>query len=375
MKKLVSGFLFLVLLASCSNNPKGYLIEGTITGEVSDSTLVFLRKTDENNKPVEVDTTMLIGGKFTFEGPTPNVPDLHYVFLDKTPGFKSIILEKGAIEITAQKDSLVFGKAVGTPQNDTFEGYIEDSKILREKALSIFKDLQNADNDTKMSLNLEYSELQEEYRNFELNFIKDNPDAVISVLLIERALAAKVVDVEAGRKMLDSLAAPVKETVTAQKLITQFEALEAQQEREKSTSIGAKAPNFSAPTPSGEELALNDVLGKVTIVDFWAAWCKPCRVENPNVVRIYNKYHKRGLNIIGVSLDRTTADWEKAIKDDGLPWNHVANIPNSQEIAALYNVVQIPTMFVLDENGIIVAKNLRGDALEAKIAELLPAAL
>ena len=235
--------------------------------------------------------------------------------------------------------------------------------------------MQNADNDTKMSLNLEYSELQEEYRNFELNFIKDNPDAVISVLLIERALAAKVVDVEAGRKMLDSLAAPVKETVTAQKLITQFEALEAQQEREKSTSIGAKAPNFSAPTPSGEELALNDVLGKVTIVDFWAAWCKPCRVENPNVVRIYNKYHKRGLNIIGVSLDRTTADWEKAIKDDGLPWNHVANIPNSQEIAALYNVVQIPTMFVLDENGIIVAKNLRGDALEAKIAELLPAAL
>jgi peroxiredoxin len=136
-------------------------------------------------------------------------------------------------------------------------------------------------------------------------------------------------------------------------------------------TIGVKAPNFSAPTPAGDELALNDVLGKVTVVDFWAAWCRPCRAENPNVVRIYNKYKDQGLSILGVSLDRKAEDWKKAIEDDGLEWNHVSNVDYFDEIAALYNVDAIPATFILDENGMIVAKNLRGPALEAKIVELL----
>jgi len=191
-------------------------------------------------------------------------------------------------------------------------------------------------------------------------------------MLIEQALVTKSVDTEEGRNLYDGLSEDIKKTTSAKKLLKRFEAIEKQLEKEKSTDIGAKAPAFSAPTPTGEMLALNDVLGKVTIVDFWAAWCKPCRDENPNVVRIYNKYHSKGLNIIGVSLDRTAQDWNKAIADDGLTWQHVSNLPNGQEVAQLYNVKNIPTMFVLDENGIIVAKNLRGEALENKIAELLP---
>jgi thiol-disulfide isomerase/thioredoxin len=113
------------------------------------------------------------------------------------------------------------------------------------------------------------------------------------------------------------------------------------------------------------------VLGKVTIVDFWAAWCKPCRAENPNVVKIYNKYHDKGLNILGVSLDRKAEDWKKAIEDDGLTWNHVSNVDYFDEIAKLYNVEAIPATFILDAEGTIIAKNLRGPALEEKIAELL----
>jgi thiol-disulfide isomerase/thioredoxin len=113
------------------------------------------------------------------------------------------------------------------------------------------------------------------------------------------------------------------------------------------------------------------VLGKVTIVDFWAAWCKPCRAENPNVVQVYNKYHDKGLNILGVSLDRRAEDWTKAIEEDGLVWNHVSNIKYFDEIAELYNVRAIPATFILDENGVIIAKDLRGPALENKISELL----
>ena len=151
-----------------------------------------------------------------------------------------------------------------------------------------------------------------------------------------------------------------------------MEAAKAREEKGKSTAIGATAPDFSGPTPEGKELSLKEAMGKVTIIDFWAAWCKPCRVENPNVVKIYNKYHSKGLNIIGVSLDRKEEDWKKAIADDNLSWNHISSLDYFNDaVAKLYNVEAIPATFILDENGVIIAKNLRGDELESKISELL----
>ena len=119
---------------------------------------------------------------------------------------------------------------------------------------------------------------------------------------------------------------------------------------------------------------MNESLGKVTLIDFWAAWCKPCRAENPNVVKIYEKYHDQGFNIIGVSLDRPNQKdkWTQAIAEDNLTWNQVSNLQFWQDpIAQLYDVRAIPAQFILDENGVIVAKNLRGDELDAKVKELL----
>lgn len=141
---------------------------------------------------------------------------------------------------------------------------------------------------------------------------------------------------------------------------------------EGKTAIGEKAPEFSGPNPNGETIALKDVLGKVTLVDFWAAWCKPCRAENPNIVAVYEKYHDKGFNVLGVSLDRTEAAWKKAIEDDGLEWHHISNLAYFEDaIAKMYNVNAIPAAFLLDENGVIIAKNLRGPALEEKVSEVL----
>ncbi|HAV55900.1 MAG TPA: peroxiredoxin, partial [Aequorivita sp.] len=137
--------------------------------------------------------------------------------------------------------------------------------------------------------------------------------------------------------------------------------------------VGSLAPNFSAPTPTGEMMSLKDALGKYTIIDFWASWCRPCRIENPNVVKVYNKYHDKGLNIISVSLDKAEQKdkWLQAIKDDQMDWYHVSNLQFWQDpIAQQYSVRSIPATFLLDENGVIIDKNLRGAALEAKIATL-----
>ncbi|WP_159086025.1 TlpA family protein disulfide reductase [Flavobacterium faecale] len=117
---------------------------------------------------------------------------------------------------------------------------------------------------------------------------------------------------------------------------------------------------------------MKESLGKVTIVDFWASWCGPCRVENPNVVAIYKDLHSKGLNIVGVSLDKDKSKWLEAIAKDKLTWTHVSNLKFWDEpIARQYKVESIPATFILDASGTIVAKDLRGDALRAKIVELL----
>ena len=136
----------------------------------------------------------------------------------------------------------------------------------------------------------------------------------------------------------------------------------------KLTAIGNPAPEISLPNPDGEVVKLSSLRGQVVLVDFWAEWCRPCRQENPNVVKAYNRFKDQGFTVYGVSLDRTKDKWVKAIKDDGLTWTHVSDLKyfNSQA-AADYGVQAIPFSLLVDRDGIIVAKNLRGVALDQEL--------
>ncbi|EKT3956447.1 TlpA family protein disulfide reductase [Flavobacterium psychrophilum] len=137
-------------------------------------------------------------------------------------------------------------------------------------------------------------------------------------------------------------------------------------------SIGKSAPNFTAKNADGKLVSLKESLGKVTVIDFWASWCAPCRKENPNMVSLYKEFHSKGLNIIGVSLDKEATHWKEAIAKDKLTWIEVSNLKEwNDPIALIYNIESIPTTYILDASGNIVAKNLIGNELKAKIAELL----
>lgn len=375
MKNHLLLLAFLALFISCNSTPEGYTISGTIIGEVADGTNVFLKKGGEGNNLVEVDTTQITGGKFNFTGVNA-IPEMHYIFMESTMGYTALILENGEIGFEAQKDSLGFAKVKGTFQNDHLADYMDKSKKASEQAMHIQEDMESANTsrDTVLlnSLREEMDELRDEYTTFEMDYIKENPSALISALLIERSMMNKNPDFKELKALYDGLSPEIKETKAAQKLLKNLDSALERAKNAGNANVGAVAPNFSAPTPTGEMLALNDIKGKVTLIDFWAAWCRPCRAENPNVVNVYKKYHSKGLNIIGVSLDKTAEAWKKAIADDGLEWSHVSNIAYFDDaIAKLYNVNAIPAAFLLDENGVIVAKNLRGAALEAKVAELL----
>jgi len=134
---------------------------------------------------------------------------------------------------------------------------------------------------------------------------------------------------------------------------------------------GNEAPDFTFNTPEGKPLSLSSFRGKILLVDFWASWCGPCRKENPNVLRMYKKYHSKGFEILGVSLDESKEKWVAAIKKDGLVWNHVSDLKGwGSQACSLYGIEAIPFAMLLDKDGKIIAKNLRGASLEKKLEEL-----
>ncbi len=139
----------------------------------------------------------------------------------------------------------------------------------------------------------------------------------------------------------------------------------------KALAIGHAAPEISLPNPEGQIVKLSSFKGKYVLVDFWAKWCGPCRQENPSVVKAYAKFKDKGFTVFGVSLDRNMDDWKRAIQEDGLTWTQVSDLKYWQsEAAKTYNITSIPFSLLLDKNGIIIAKNLRGAALEAKLTEI-----
>ncbi|CAN5402775.1 TlpA disulfide reductase family protein [soil metagenome] len=180
--------------------------------------------------------------------------------------------------------------------------------------------------------------------------------------------AVNYLNAEEEFPFLDSLASEMKIKMPNSKYAKKFVE---QVNNMRSLSIGQVAPEINLPDPEGNEVKLSSLRGKYVLIDFWAAWCKPCRMENPNVVKLYNKYNDQGFEVFGVSLDRKKEDWVEAIKKDGLNWTQVSDLEYfNSKAASLYQINAIPATYLLDKDGKIIGKNLRGKALEDKLKEI-----
>lgn len=372
MKRIASILVVLLTLISCQTEPKGYQISAKIDG-VPNGNKVSL-KAIKNNQAVLLDSTIVKDGTFTFEGSIVE-SGIHIMTIQGIQGSLPLILENKELDILLYKDSLALSKIEGSKENDVAQSYMSSMSKFRKKndALMIQFNEAKKTNDTQFlkSFRNKRQELKIENDKFNLEFLEKNNNSLFALFMLENLAKMKAINAKEVNKFYNSFPSDLQESSVGLRIKEKIES-------ELATEVGAVAPDFTAPNPDGKEITLSKIKGKVTIIDFWAAWCGPCRKENPNVVKVYEKYHEKGLEIIGVSLDGNSRQkapkqsWLEAIEKDNLTWHQVSNLNYfNGPVAKKYNIQAIPAMFILDSDGKIIAKNVRGLALEQKISELL----
>ncbi|MFK7832704.1 MAG: redoxin domain-containing protein [Winogradskyella sp.] len=382
MKKLFIFICASVILFSCKEEPKrtDFVINGTAKG-VYNGIRVHLNSIDARGRDKIIDTKMIVNESFSFEG-SVEAPTLYNITINSIKGKLPIMVENSEISIEINKDQLTESTITGSKSQANFTAYQNGIKAIEKdiqaKKTEMRRGFKQESGTNRNQLAQEMEALEDKKLQYNIDAIKDNSDSTFSLYLMNQDLKNPKIDIEKYMELFNNLSSELKTSETGKALKTTLDTRYNAFQKTAQLQIGKKAPSFEAPKPDGSMLSLDEVKGKVTIIDFWAAWCGPCRRENPNVVKIYEQYHNQGLEIIGVSLDgsRTQKEpkklWLDAIEKDKLTWHQVSNLQYFNDpVAKLYNITSIPATYILDKNGNIAAKNLRGRALELKVAELI----
>ena len=348
----------------------------TVTGKINKATPGSFVYLETNSQPTrKIDSTKVdAGNTFTLNS---KVADGGEVFvLNVGGGQKMALLVEGGETLKVAADGFKMDAKTGQVGKATVTGsknmeYYEKLNALRNdmeaKVASWNKQVAAAtekkDNKTIAQIEKDYEVAEQDVVTKVKAMLPDMGTSLVSLF------ALNFINIDTDLATYDALAQRFeKENPTS----PHAKSLIGRVARIKGVSVGALAPDISLSDTTGNPVALSSLRGKYVLLDFWASWCGPCRQENPNVVRMYNKFKDKGFAIYSVSLDQAKANWTKAIRNDNLTWTHVSDLKFWQSAAAQqYGVQAIPATFLLDKDGKIIAKNLRGDALEQKLEEIL----
>ena len=366
MKKyIINLFLALPLLTTAQQN---YSIHATAP-VYAEGTMVFLMFSKQPK--FFRDSVLVNKGAVDFKGAIaePTKAVLRIEKDGKIVDIVSFYLEPANLQIKSP-DSLRHGLVTNSQLNKdyyTFQKesghFLQDMVGLRMQAMKMTKE--ELKGEPGEALNKQNRVLRDSLHERQKLFIQTHPASFLALEMLGN-YAGVYIDAREIKPMFENLSQKVRSTPTGMAFAQSLAKAEA-------IKIGNRAPLFVTSTPAGDSIALKQVLtqSKWVLVDFWASWCKPCRAENPNVVKAYQQFHEKGFNIISISLDKTAAPWKEAIEKDGMPWYHGSSLKGSDDTTAqLYGVGAIPDNFLVDANGVIIARALRGKALEEKLAEL-----
>ena len=369
---MMRKFLFLsaiaVIFAACQSKTE-YTVNGEVTDPAFEGQQVSLMKTVDNEMQ-KVDSATITNGKFEFKGNT-ETSALRFVNIGEPKPRSNtrtlLMLEPGNINLKYDSDFEI----TGTPLNNAFNDYNAKQKelntILREYSEQYNAGMTDGTltEELKEKIQSDFDETVEKTKGITFEFVKANIDNELGQYHF--IAASNMFDTEQQKEILAVASEEFKADKNVKRILDLIEAQEA-------VAIGKKFIDFTMQNPEGETVSLSDYAGKgnYVFIDFWASWCGPCIGEMPNVVDAYEKYKSKGFDVVGVSLDDNKDNWIQGIKDLKMTWPQMSEVTGWEtEAVKLYAITGIPHTILLDREGVIIAKDLRGKQLHDKLAELL----
>ena len=370
MKNIFLLILFAGVIGGCNNMSKkstqNFKIDGNIKGLEDGKKILLFARNYQTEQADSICSAISKGESFVMTGNLPQA-DIYYLGIEGKEGAIELGLDKSSMTLTGNITDLQNIILSGSKVQDDFKTLNNKVQAIyaTEKTIYPFIEKAQQENNKKLadSLGKEMESIYTKAGEEVKKYATEHPSSIAAPYMILNTIFD--LDPNEFKPIYDKFTNEVKATQAGKVLKEKLEVL-------SKTSVGNMALDIKGLDPDGHQISLMEVKGKVTLIDFWASWCGPCRKENPNVVKIYNKYHTKGFNILSVSLDEKIDSWKAAIMKDGLIWNHVSDLKGwHSAFATMYGIQAIPQTILIDADGKIIARNVMGEDLDNMLNDLL----